>query len=136
MMFKSAKIGDRVFDYLLQEWGAVSFIKDAGHKYPIRVQFAEIKKEYTSGGKDLCSYKLQTLFWDEVKPITPPDKPLPKLEVDTPVFVWDSDGKTKRKRHFSHFDSNGSINCFGFGNTSRSSKGETALWDKWELADC
>jgi len=134
-MFKSAKIGDRVFDYLLQEWGTVSFIKDAGHKYPIRVQFAEIKKEYTSGGKDLCSYKLQTLFWNEMEPITPPEKPLPELEVDTRVFVWNSNDDIKFKRYFSHFDSNGSINCFKLGATSLSSNRNTALWNNWELAN-
>ena len=136
MMFKSTKIGDRVFDYLLQEWGTVSFIKDAGHKYPIRVQFAEIKKEYTSGGKDLCSYKLQTLFWNEMEPITPPEKPLPELEVDTCVFVWDNDGKEdKLNRYFSHFSPNGNMHCFFRGCTSWSSNGETVPWANWELAE-
>jgi len=75
-----------------------------------------------------------------VKQITPPKKPLPNLEVNTRVFVWDHNNKEtissmKFKRYFSHFASEGNIHCFASGATSWSSGGKTTQWEHWELAE-
>ena len=135
-MFKNAKIGDMVFNYLLQEWGKIISIKNTS-LYPINVKFNNSGcNEYTFEGKELLQNAVPVLFWDEVKPITPPKKPLLELEVDTRVFVWDLNNKRDvLKRYFSHFDSNGKIHCFPAGSTSWSSNENTILWDNWELAE-
>ena len=133
-MFKDAKIGDKVFDYILQEWGNVIRFNDLSI-YPVEVKFSDCVKNYTVLGKQQRSNKLPVLFWDEVEPIIPPEKPLPKLEVDTPVLVWlDATPDAKFKRYFSHFDSEGNIYCFASGSTSWSADGKTTPWKHWELA--
>jgi len=136
-MFKDAKIGDRVFDYTLQEWGKIVAIEHKDQAYPINVSFGEcLTKDYTINGSYSLGDVVPVLFWDEVRPITPPEKPLPKLKVDTRVLVWENDGKDdKLNRYFSHFDSNGKIHCFLDGSTSWSRNGNTASWDNWELAE-
>jgi len=134
-MFKNAKIGDKVFDYLTQEWGIVTDIRN-NHTYSLVVQFGDDKNQetsYTSSGKTLESFKVPTLFWDKVKSIEPPSKPLPNLKVDTKVIVWDYKTE-KNKKYFSHFDSDGKINCFTLGATSWSAIG-TVAWSNWELAE-
>ena len=133
-MFKDAKIGDRVFDYTLQEWGEIISTTNL-RPYTVLVSFKNNKvKSYTiQGTRD--TNKLPTLFWDEVKPITPPEKPLPKLEIDTTVLVWSSNANYKYKRHFSHFDSKGNMHCFKSGTTSWSADGRTTEWKYWELAE-
>ena len=135
-MFNNAKIGDKVFDYLLQQWGTVVMIRLDINWYPLLVEFDKRGViGYTFDGKRDIKDKVQALFWNEVKPITPPDKPLPKIEVDTPVLVWRDDELYKYKRYFSHFDSEGNMYCFISGATKWSSNGNIALWDNWELAE-
>ena len=146
-MFKNAKVGDRVFDYALQEWGNVINFSYSSI-YPAKIEFSNCVKNtilvsfknnkvrsYTTQGTRNNTDKLPTLFWDEVKPITSPKKPLPSLAVDTCVLVWGDDEKDKQKRYFSHFDSEGNIHCFEWGATSWSSNGNTVLWDNWELVE-
>jgi len=135
-MFSNAKIGDMVFDYTLQKWGQIDAIEHEDQAYPIKVSFDEYgTKNYTIDGRDSLDAVVPVLFWDEVKPITPPKKPLPKLEVDTRVFVWDSENDDKQKRYFSHFDSDGNMHCFSVGCTSWSSNGDTVPWANWKLAE-
>ena len=136
MMFKDSQVGDRVFDYLIQEWGEIISTTNL-RPYTVLVRFEDgAMGSYTIQGIKNTIDKLPTLFWDEVKPITPPEKPLPELEVDTRVFVWDLNNKRDiLKRYFSHFDWNGKIHCFPIGRTSWSSNGNTTAWDNWELAE-
>jgi len=135
-MFSNAKIGDKVFDYLLQQWGTVVMIRLDINWYPLLVEFDKRGViGYTFDGKRDIKDKVQALFWDEVESIIPPKKPLPKLEVDTPVLVWDSENDDKQKRYFSHFDSDGNINCFACGATNWSRNGDTTAWANWELAE-
>ena len=136
-MFKDSQVGDRVFDYTLQKWGQINAIEHEDEAYPLNISFGEcLTKDYTINGKEFLRNAVPVLFWDEVKPITPPEKPLPELEVDTRVFVWDLNNKRDiLKRYFSHFDSNGKIHCFLDGSTSWSRNGNTASWDNWELAE-
>ena len=147
-MFKNAKVGDRVFDYALQEWGNVINFSYSSI-YPAKIEFSNYVKNtilvsfknnkvrsYTTQGTRNNTDKLPTLFWDEVKPITSPKKPLPKLEIDTRVLVWDNGGKDdKLNRYFSHFSPNGNMHCFFKGCTSWSSNGKTVPWTNWELVE-
>jgi len=133
-MFKEAKIGDKVFDYLKQQWGIIEGITPSyKDRYPLKVRFKDNSfKTFTEEGK--LSYSIvQTLFWNEVKPITPPKKPLPNLKKDTKVLVWEY-GDVKRKRYFSHFSNTGLIYCFEKGKTSWTTT-NTIAWENWELAD-
>ena len=135
-MFKDAKIGDRVFDYTLQEWGKIIDISTKNITRPIKVLFNIYGTEgYTIDGRNLLESVVPVLFWDEVKPIIPPEKPLPKLKVDTRVFVWDLNKMGKLNRYFSHFGLNGKIHCFLDGSTSWSNNEVTSSWDNWELAE-
>ena len=133
-MFKDAKVGDRVFDYTLQEWGEIVSITNL-RPYTILVKFEYgTMGSYTVQGIKNSIDKLPTLFWDEINPIIPPEKPLPDLDVDTPVLVWRDNGLYKYKRYFSHFDYNGNIYCFEWGATSWSADGKPTPWKYWELA--
>jgi len=133
-MFSDAKVGDRVFDYTLQEWGFVAYVYP-DLIYCLEVKFSDRVHFYTKDGLADLKNKVPTLFWDEVKPIIPPEKPLPKLEIDTPVLVWSSNTNHKYKRYFSHFDSKGNIHCFKSGTTSWSTCGKTTEWKHWGLVE-
>lgn len=127
--FEIAKVGDRVWSLDDRKWHT---IKDmyVGCSYPIRIDNGYT---FTIDGKRTHDGH-KTLFWDEI-PIIAPTKPLPKLEVDTKVLVWNNECETEQKRHFSYFDENEMICCFADGGTSWSSEGETMQWSYWELAD-
>ena len=124
--FENAKVGDRVW-CLLYGWQTIEST-DFNINYPIATK----KGTYTYDGKVQLSSQNRTLYWDEIV-ITPPSKPLPKLEVDTKVLVWDDDETMKQKRYFSHFDSNSNIYVFVHGGTSWTSS-QTAKYHNWELA--
>jgi len=126
-MFKNAKVGDKVFNYLYQRWETITDIRN-NEPYPIVTFF----NEYTYSGKEFVEDVVPTLFWGEVKPITPPEKPLPKLKVDTKVLVFY--GSEKVKRYFSHFNDDNKMECFINGTTSWTTNGDTVVWDNWELA--
>jgi hypothetical protein len=74
--FSDAKVGDKVYDYTLQEWGKIIEINN-NSEYPIVVRFNSCGEEetYMLDGRELINHKAPILFWDEVKPVTPPDKP-------------------------------------------------------------
>ena len=124
--FETAKVGDRVW-CLLHGWHPII---DTQHNanYPILTR----KGSYTIDGRNY-SNNGRTLFWDEVV-ITPPPKPLPKLEVDTKVLVWDNEDKLVRKRYFSHFDNTNNIHVFAQGATSWT-KDLTTKYSNWKLAE-
>ena len=124
--FENAKVGDRVW-CLLYGWQTIEST-DFNINYPIATK----KGTYTYDGKVQLSSQNRTLYWDEIV-ITPPSKPLPKLEVDTKVLVWDDDETMKQKRYFSYFDSNSNIYVFVHGGTSWTSS-QTAKYHNWELA--
>ena len=129
--FETAKIGEKAWDVHVG-WGEV-FSVGSSVAYPIAVRFKNYgTKSYTVKGLAYEEDTYQTLFWDEVK-IEAPSKPLPELEVDTKVIVWNRT-KSKARRHFSHFSPSGRIACFADGNTSWSAA-QTSEWDNWELAE-
>ena len=126
--FEDAKVGDRVFHYKYG-WSTITNIKKESY-YPIIIDY---DFSFTYEGFADKSDKNRTLFWDEVV-ITPPPKPLPRLEVDTKVLVWDS-YQLKQKAYFSHFDSKTNKICvFPFGKTSWSNDSNTQIWQHWKLA--
>lgn len=134
-MFEFAKLGDRVFDYLRQDWGEVVAIDSSLYiHYPLIVSFNNESRSYTFDGRESIDCVAQTLFWDEAPLIVPPKKPLPALELDTKVLVWDSFEDYKRKRHFSHFDEHGRLWVFEGGRTSWSTD-DVVGYKNWELVE-
>ena len=131
-MFSEAKVGDRVFGYTHQKWGTIKKI-NADATYSIWVTFqGNVEDSFTYQGYMNAIHGVPVLFWDEVKPLTPPKKPLPKLDIDTKMLVWDNGSDKIRKRYFSHFDKDRRPNCFLDGKTSWTEK-KTAAWDNWDL---
>ena len=123
--FEDAKVGDRVWCLYFDEWSTITDI-NMECKYPIQTDL----NSYTIDGR-MNIRRGRTLFWDEVV-ITPPEKPLPKLEVDTKVLVWEH-GSYKIKAHFSHFNSDNKICVFSLGKTSWTKDNNTQAWTFWEL---
>jgi len=137
IMFKNAKIGDRVWSNQYG-WGTIENIYP-NFIYPIYVRFNKYitTKEYTKDGKYRTKDKFPTLFWSAFEiPEIAYKKPLPKLKVDTKVVVWNSDG-IRNQRHFSHFDKDGKIHTFSNGLTSWTNKAsiQTTVWDYYSVAD-
>lgn len=128
--FETASIGDQVWCVSLG-WGV---IKNVLHEdsYPIVVKFDSGRQNaFTMEGRLYSDDLNPTLFWDEVK-IEAPTKPLPKLNKDDCVEVWNAntiDPTITYKRHFSHFE-DGSIFCFGDGGTSWT-RTQTVGWNRW-----
>ena len=132
-MLASAKVGDKLYS-MEDGWGTVIKVI-TGSLYPLSIQFECHRIDFTLDGKRWTSSKNATLFWDEIK-LEVPKKPLPKLEIDTKVLVWNVEGDIKMKRHFKKFNTNGKIVCFIGGETSWSSKdGYISGWSHWELAE-
>lgn len=135
--FTDAKAGDRVWS-ITEGWGVIRERRRPPTSYPLYVDFDNGNhKTYTLWGKYNYKDHGPTLFWDEVKTETP-EKPLPQLEVDAKVIVWDQDGK-KYNRHFSHFDEDGRLFAFNYGHTSFTSESSPEVWvtawANWELAE-
>ncbi len=103
-MFKNAKVGDRVWDFVF-DWGTVTrFFKNSNILVGFEVEFdrESIKQRYGLNGIVLYSFKNQTLFWNEIK-FEIPEKPfdleaeLRKLEtqefkivVRNHFLIWDN----------------------------------------------
>ena len=127
--FETAKVGDKVYHYRYG-WSTITNIKKESN-YPIIIDY---DFSFTYEGFADKSDKNRTLFWDEIV-ITPPEKPLPQLEVDTRVLVWDGTNVEPTRAYFSHFEKNGRIATFSGGKTSWSAKNNPVIvWEHWELA--
>lgn len=129
-MFKDAKVGDKVWS-IRHGWMKILDIQPC-ERYPIKVGFDAPVSTFTFEGKVMAEDLNSSLFWDEIKFEIPP-KPLPKLEVDTKVLVWNNRAR-KVKSHFSHFE-DGKIMVFGNGTTSWSTNVTSYPFDNWELYD-
>ena len=128
--FKDAKVGDRVWRLDYGKWVTIDNVVKADI-YPIKIR----TDHFTMDGVQQGGGDWRVLFWDEIN-ITPPSKPLPKLEVDTKVLVWDTSHTEKTKAYFSHFDKHGKAVTFRYGKTSWSRNNDETLftWQHWELA--
>lgn len=129
--FETAKVGDRVWDYF-RGWGVVGLLNHDS-SYPLEVEFTDTKRAYDYSGVPDRRRPIRLLFWDEVV-IEAPVKPLPDLEVDAKLLVWDN-GRDRFSRHFSHFSKDGVLHTFSHGKTSFTGAGHTTPWDNWELAE-
>ena len=128
--FEDAKVGDKVWRLDYGKWVTIDNVVKADI-YPIKIR----TDHFTMDGAQQGGGDWRVLFWDEVI-ITPPSKPLPKLEVDTKVLVWDTSHTEKTKAYFSHFDKHGKAVTFRYGKTSWSRNNDETLftWQHWELA--
>lgn len=128
-IFKDVEVGDSLWSFI-GGWGTVSdigkswFELDYGDEYKDNFYF---NGSFTMNGNQL-------VFYDEIK-FEVPKKPLPKLEVDTKVLVWDDKSSEKAKRHFKKFSENGTIFTFRGGCSSWSDDGVSSKWEHWELAE-
>lgn len=128
-MFKDAKVGDKVW-CITTGWTEIKRITP-NSIWPI---YTDCRDKYTFEGKNQPRDLNPSLFWDEIK-IEIPKNPLPKLEVDTKVVVWDNNAPHRKfKRHFNHFE-DGKIVVFGNGSSSWNNDGYIATYDNWELYD-
>lgn len=136
-MFKNAKIvGSRVWS-IIDGWGTIiSSKQEENINYSIEVDFDNgTSLFFNSDGRLAKSDINPTIFWNEFKiPEKAFTEPLPKLEVDTKVIVWDTEFGKKYKRYFSHFDEEGRIYCFDGGSTSWNEEG-VVRWKHWEIYD-
>lgn len=129
--FETAKVGDRVWS-IKEGWGKISRI-DYGSDYPLSVKYDISGNDtFTFGGYEFRSDPMRTLFWDEIV-IKAPVKPMPVLQVDAKVLVWEGSSRNKFYRHFSHFENN-KIHAFDGGLSSWTGSSASA-WDNWELAE-
>ena len=89
-VFKNAKVGDKVWDFVMG-WGKIVSIKK-NKSYPIKVKFNNTCDTYTLDGKLDKSSKNPSLFWNEFEiPEEACKKPLPDLEIDTKILVRDEE---------------------------------------------
>ena len=126
---ETAKVGDKVWCLYYNKWFTIANIRKED-AYPIKTEI----NSYTLDGR-LNTHSIRTLFWDEIV-ITPPEKPLPKLEVDTKILVQNTLSSEPLRRYFSHFEKNGQIAAFAEGVTSWSVHDKpTIVWEYWKLAE-
>lgn len=116
-MFKNAKVGDRVWDYLCG-WGTIiETSNDNRPFYPLRVKFKKKEEEgtYTFDGKRYIDELNQRLFWDEIKfeipeiPFNLEDE-LKKLEIKefqdgtmNDYLVWNNQDNEIARNYMIHF---------------------------------
>ena len=127
--FSNYKVGDRVW-HIRDGWQKIIAITD--HKEcPIRTEIGV----YAIDGKYNKTDKYPTIFHNEFKiPDEAFIKPLPTLEIDTKVLVWNNGyEESKLKRYFKEFDRFGNIICFINGSTSWSATGGGIAWDNYEV---
>lgn len=137
-MFSKAVDGDRVF-CIRKGWGTIESNHHNGTTaYPVRVNF-DVGGEvvgYTTSGKYISDDMFQSLFWNEVS-FKIPEKPVPKLAVDTKLLVWNKDSKNKLPRYFSRYDEFGRVCAFRGGMDSWSDGGKfnDICWPHWDLVE-
>ena len=118
------KVGDRVWS-IINGWGSLDSIDEYDRNFYIKYYDDSYKSHSLNNAEKM-------FFWNEFKiPKEAFIKPLPKLEVDTKVIVWNNN-MAKFKRHFKEFNSRGEIVCFDYGQTSFTTT-DIETWDNWEL---
>ena len=133
--FSDAKVGDRVWS-ITNGWGVVKDRRTPYYHYPLNVKFEDGScRLYTLWGRLHIEDQNPTLFWDEFV-INAPAKPLPDLEVDTKVLVWNNSKAHAQNAHFCCFE-DGKIYTYKYGRTSftKVPGDNLAGWDNWELSE-
>ena len=136
-MFKDVKVGDCVYD-ILRGWGKVTDVREIAPS--VRVDLDEgVWDWFYTDGKHRLEDLHPRLYWDEVDLPEPPSKPLPDLEVDTPVLV--TNGPIEVKAHFHSHAPGGGVYVYSWGRSSHTaildSTGLPMLgkWLYWSLAE-
>ena len=133
--FSEAKVGDKVWS-IRHGWVKILNVHHS-ESYPILINKGKEEIDtlsFTINGKLNGSDLYPILFWNEFEiPEIAFRKPIPKLEVDTLVWVWDKCESLKFLRFFSHFDEYGSIYTFDDGRDSSYNLDATTDWNYWEL---
>ena len=130
------EVGDRVYSYSRRDWGIIESVTKNG-KYHIKFDNAPGTERSIYNFDCSCeSNKSRDLFYD-IPTFNIPKKPLPKLDVDTKVLVWNNTqirDASKTKRHFHSFDQNGKCLTYPGGSTSWTyNNNDLVAWDNWEL---
>lgn len=138
-MFKNAKNGDQVWS-TRNGWGIIKNIRTWNSRLLLEVLFeVDVNPtiaDYTLDGRAYLSDLYPELFWNSFEiPKEAYQKPRPKLEVDTKVYVRNDYSSSKFKRHFSHFTQDDKIACFKDGKSYWSNNEATDydIWDNWEI---
>ena len=132
-MFSKARVGDEIFS---MRDGVVRIVEiDSSHAtYPIRVEYgsclAPDTRWITVDGKQHANDRMPTYFWSKPEVIIPP-RPLPELEVDTPVLVRDAEDYSWISAHFAGWEGS-RIQTWGGGRTSHTTEVKHS-WDQWKL---
>lgn len=133
MTFSNVKVGDKVWSFS-NGFGVIIHINPRLN-YSLEVKFEDDTLEtFNYSGRRAEKDKYSTLFWDEVV-FEVPEKPLPKLEVDAKVIVWDHG--QKHNMHFSHFtEVRGVVRMCTFdgGKTSFTTR-DTTAWPEFEVVN-
>ncbi len=120
MIFKDYKVGDKVWN-ITRGWETIIEIdKKHNDEYPIETNCGS----YREDGREYKNDLIPTIY----------PKPVPELEIDTKVLVWYNDERTKTKRHFAKFDSNGKIMTYpeGCSSFTRILHLPLETWDNYE----
>lgn len=108
--FSNAKIGDKVWNIILEEWGIIVEISTE-YKYSVEVKFSNGKIiGYTIDGKNHEDDKQPVLFWNEVH--------LPTAEEDKKPFdLVDFLKENLKPKKFVPYENNSMIiyDCFSRG---------------------
>ena len=136
------KLNDRVF-WNRFGWGTIISIDLEEEDYPIEVRFDHFDGydyAFTFEGKYLTCDLEPSLSFTEYNLVTggfSQVRPLPKLEVDTLVYVRFSknDSSSWVMRYFSHFEEDGSITCFSNQRKSVDFNGQLATFKLYSLTN-
>lgn len=130
------KVGDKVFDIIKQEWGIVKSTDD-NDMYPIKVSFRHNNSStYTVAGLINDTDKLPRLSFVECTFMDgkfTQERPLPKIEKDTPIYVMYNSRREWCIRYFSHFEGNKAV-CFDNQKTSKETL-HTTSWKEWSITN-
>lgn len=126
------KKGDTVYCVLFGKGEVIYY--NAELEYPIWVDYPSGKQQYSVDGRyshlfsPTLSHTPYTLEGFSQR------EPLPIIEVDTLVYVRDSDSHNWGMRYFSHFDEDGYMVCFSDQNKS-TSPNNPKRWNMYSLTN-
>lgn len=134
-VFKGYTVGDKVWNFEEKSWANIVEVR-GNSDYPIRLEDGTI---YTSDGKIHLSLPIASIFPNEWKiPDEAFVKPLPKLEIDTKVLVWNYNEQKElaHKEYFSHFREDGRLYTFQNGRTSWTGEHYPTIgWGNYEVVE-
>lgn len=120
------KVGDRVYHHEYS-WGEII------HNTGLAVKFSHSSNPYSLIGCPSLTLALSFTEYDLVNGGFSQERPLPKIEVDTLMYVRDSSHEPWFMRYFSHFNGK---DCYCFDSQRKSSEEtETTHWLYYSLTN-